>query len=338
MRYRDFEPPDGSGAWMGLDLMVERGDLGRGAPVFRVCAGNRRIRIECAGEPVLWSHEHAWRYGVWVLLGRRSRSWRVVSPTTRPVIASVEAPPHTEAWWRAWARWFARELVASSNTPLSAGRWAITAARASGAKSPPTPAAQPGWAYPHHTLACVEEVRTCLDAEPLGWKSWFLNGSGVLLRSRLTAPADAARPRAFRKRVRDGTLPPVLVMFVSGLDMYVLLDGHDRLRAALAEGTVPPLLELWKVRARPDEVSPELRDEVFRDVEKKQRLREHQGLLATKADNKRLIAAFDDRDTLEARTAAWPLVGGVERWVREVLGQGVPADAFIFRGDQPTLR
>ena len=44
------------------------------------------------------------------------------------------------------------------------------------------------------------------------------------------------RVKMWRKRAREGTLPPVLVYDVSALTMFALLDGHDRYAAARAEG------------------------------------------------------------------------------------------------------
>jgi hypothetical protein len=136
--------------------------------------------------------------------------------------------------------------------------------------------------------------------------------------------------------VRDGTLPPVLVTFVSGLDMFVLLDGHDRLRAALAEGTVPPILVLWKVRADPNPRMPDREEEVLRGIEREREARGgRESLLATEAANRRLITVFDDRDTLHARTAAWPLVGGAARWEREVAAEGVAEEHLLWSGEPP---
>ena len=42
-------------------------------------------------------------------------------------------------------------------------------------------------------------------------------------------------------------MPPILLWFVHGLETTVILDGHDRLRAAIAEGVVPRALVLWQV-------------------------------------------------------------------------------------------
>ncbi len=46
--------------------------------------------------------------------------------------------------------------------------------------------------------------------------------------------------KAYRKHVRDGTLAPVLLWWVPFLDGWLILDGHDRAVAALAETAPRP--------------------------------------------------------------------------------------------------
>ncbi|MDX3235410.1 hypothetical protein PV392_06910 [Streptomyces sp. ME03-5709C] len=58
--------------------------------------------------------------------------------------------------------------------------------------------------------------------------------------------ADDSRVKAYRKQAREGTLPPVLLWWVSGLDCHLILDGHARLAAAIAESVEPPLLQLHR--------------------------------------------------------------------------------------------
>jgi hypothetical protein len=56
--------------------------------------------------------------------------------------------------------------------------------------------------------------------------------------------------KAYRKHAREGTLAPVLLWSVTFLDGCVILDGHDRAVAALAEGRAPECVLLTQV---PDE-------------------------------------------------------------------------------------
>jgi hypothetical protein len=58
--------------------------------------------------------------------------------------------------------------------------------------------------------------------------------------------------KAYRKHAREGTLAPVLLWWVTFLDGWVILDGHDRAVAALAEERTPECVELSQV---PDEES-----------------------------------------------------------------------------------
>ncbi|MFF5725047.1 hypothetical protein [[Kitasatospora] papulosa] len=67
----------------------------------------------------------------------------------------------------------------------------------------------------------------------------------------MPGPGDS-RVKAYRKQAREGTLPPVLMWWVSGLDCHLILDGHARLAAAIAESVEPPLLRLHRAVARDD--------------------------------------------------------------------------------------
>jgi hypothetical protein len=54
--------------------------------------------------------------------------------------------------------------------------------------------------------------------------------------------------KSWRKHARDGTLPPILLAWIAALDVYLVLDGHDRLRAAELEGTTPTVVALCPLR------------------------------------------------------------------------------------------
>jgi hypothetical protein len=333
MHWKDFELP-GGGPFQGLDVTVAPDDLPAGAPWLRVEAAPGRIRVTCAGQPMLWARIHRYHYGLWRLLAGAQASWGVVPPIRSTDLSAVREAPHTGAWWATWARWFARALTASPRTPLYPARWALTAARAADAPSPPIPAAPPAhWSG----LARVDRVRGCLDEPALAWESWFTNGSGALLRTREPGPVDGARVRAFRKRARDRTLPPVLAQYVSGLDMFALLDGHDRLRAALLEGSAPPLLVLWQARTTAREPDPGRQAAVAREIERKRRLAgPRERPLTISAENALLVSAFDDRDWMFATTRAFPIAGGAARWDEEVTARaGVTADHPLFSGKSP---
>jgi hypothetical protein len=76
---------------------------------------------------------------------------------------------------------------------------------------------------------------------------------------------DASRVKSWRKHAREGTLPPALLAWISALDGYVVLDGHDRLQAAALEGIDAPLVSLHPVREHP--CDPEVLARVMRRYE-----------------------------------------------------------------------
>jgi hypothetical protein len=139
-------------------------------------------------------------------------------------------PPLTASMMRAgpdWPHRYASWLEETGHGPLHRGRWRL-ASRAAFA---------PG-------IWSCDLVQDWPDAtlELLCGGGWH----GVLPLRPLPAP-DSSRVKAYRKHVSDGTLAPVLLWWVSFLDGWLLLDGHDRAVAALAEGMQPPCVELARV-------------------------------------------------------------------------------------------
>ncbi|WP_050515435.1 hypothetical protein [Streptomyces rimosus] len=139
-------------------------------------------------------------------------------------------PPVSAATMRAgsnWAHRYARWLEDTECGPLHHGRWRLSRRTAFA----------PG-------IWSCDLVRDWPDTtlELLCGGGWH----GVLPLRPLRAP-DTARVKAYRKHARENTLAPVLLWWVSFLDGWLLLDGHDRAAAALAEGTQPVCVELARL-------------------------------------------------------------------------------------------
>ena len=76
-------------------------------------------------------------------------------------------------------------------------------------------------------------LKNALELPQCHYIDWGCSGSGEIIPLREPSPADAARVKAWRKHARENTLPPVLLWWVTGLEAYVILDGHDRRPAQL---------------------------------------------------------------------------------------------------------
>ncbi|MDQ1020073.1 hypothetical protein [Streptomyces afghaniensis] len=151
-----------------------------------------------------------------------------------------------------------------------------------------------------------------------GWPGchldWCAGGwQGVVPLRPLSAP-DAPRVKAYRRRAREGTLAPVLLWFVTPLDGWLILDGHDRAVAALAEGSDPECVVLaravddgvWRrqLRTLTDEHERRTAEPARRPGTEALRHRLAQGL----------GTALADLPYEAARTVAWPLPGGPAAW------------------------
>ena len=196
-----------------------------------------------------------------------------------------------------WPHRYARWLEETGDGPLHDGRWQL-AERTCFAPGIWTEDFVRQWPDGRLELLCGG-----------GWH-------GVLPLRRLSPP-DAPRVKAYRKHAREGVLAPVLLWWVSFLDGWLLLDGHDRAVAALEEGTVPPCVVLARVqddekwRRTADEITEAHAQEMARVAARPA----HAGLTHQRATLERGYA--DVMSWLpyeEACTDSRPLPGGSVTW------------------------
>ncbi|AKQ63824.1 hypothetical protein A176_000736 [Myxococcus hansupus] len=107
----------------------------------------------------------------------------------------------------------------------------------------------------------------------------------------------------------------MLLFFVDILAKWVVLDGHDRLHAALLEGVTPPLLGLWPFIARSRTESAVREEGALFSAEVQ--LRAGATPETVERVNRMLLFNFtpDPRGTV---SRAWPLPGGRDAWREEV--------------------
>lgn len=261
------------------------------------------LRLEVAGRGLLALRQG----GVVVLLARIERQWMGVDYVStgryRPPIAPIRAGrafgPHH----------FAAALIEAADGPLHSGRWVISPEATHLRSGPDLLAGDPelGGSEPHGSE---------LPPGEYGWIEWFHdNGAWQILPLRRLSRPDAGRVKAYRKRAREGTLAPVLLWWISGLDCYVVLDGHDRLVAALAEGQKPPLLALSS--ADPGRAERDTEALVARYLTTAEALERQTGegvRRAEEAVNRGFGRDLRTIETAYGTTRAWPLPGGTAAW------------------------
>lgn len=244
-------------------------------PLRLEVAGTRRFMLRQCGIPVLLAQVDDDRAGVtvWGLNGYRSP----VPPL--PAELSRRAPD--------WKHWFADALIGSDRGPLHAGRWLL------GTRHGPP---QYPWTLELLETRLTASVDWCDGCTPI-----------VPLRP-MSAPT-APRVKAYRRRAREGCLPPVLLWLVTGLDGWLVLDGHDRIVAATAEGVPPNALVLHTA------ATPTVDAAVYAAVQQR-----HRTVLATappsnagvrKAFEQQLVNLATTLSFEPRRTTAWVSPGGM---------------------------
>ncbi|WP_075825683.1 hypothetical protein [Streptomyces acidiscabies] len=211
-------------------------------------------------------------------------------------------PPIRTAHNPNWPHQYARWLEDSPNTPLHPSRWHLYARTT----------------FPPYVWHAPDLVRTW----PTAHLDWSAHGWHGIVPLRPLSPPDAPRVKAYRKRAREGTLPPVLLWWVTAFDGWLLLDGHDRAVAALEEGGTPPCVVLARV---PDE------EDWRRDAAEmtESHSEGNQGDLTFRPrPDTHLAHALAALPYQAAPTRSWPLPGGAAAW-----DQTAARAMFQFPGD-----
>ncbi|MCC8477309.1 hypothetical protein LMJ41_05285 [Streptomyces globisporus] len=284
------------GAWVGLSLDVK----GRHQPGLCVFSAGSRLLVSQLSRPVLLAVVDGQLQGVdfW-----RTDAYRSFVPPLRADVARALAGSPER-----WAHRFAQYLIDSPDSPLHEGRWLLSC------ESPLRRRRYAGTSRAEYWGSML------VDGHPDGYIDWFFHShSWEVLPLRPVPDADDGRVKAYRKQAREGVLPPVLLWWVSGLDCHVILDGHARFAAAVAESVEPPLLQLH--RTVPSGDLAERIDQAVGFYEGE--LARFAGLRAVHGSTvpdgaatvgPQLVRLLHDLDTAEQPTRAWPLPGGESQW------------------------
>lgn len=232
------------------------GDLARERPRVEIQARWRSLRVSLDDAPLLWAHADVYGFD-WVPATEPAP--HVLPPIdaadARSMAAKVEASP------LAWARRLAEplaELLLSRRTPVA---WIATTVeeRSQAADGSRSSRALRWVRRPGGETIPFEPGEVDWDGVPGPLLPWPLIDDEHVLPLRSWPAASDGRVKALRKLARDGALPPVVLLWVSGLQSWLLLDGHSRWVAARAEGVAMRALGVLRPTARPSSMDEEKR-------------------------------------------------------------------------------
>ncbi|BCQ70378.1 hypothetical protein PEQA60_43680 [Pseudomonas sp. Eqa60] len=337
--WRDIE--DSLGNWSGLGVEVEPGSTDK-PPLYLRTGANARIKLMHHDMPLFWATLARDHGGVWLVRNPLAdgAECRLLAPIDSPTVEQ-HAALAPELRIRAWSRYFVSRLSESARHFLTPGFWL-----AQGLLPEPSSTASgldhwrftsvidplthvPNW----HLYG--EDFLDNLQPQTLEWIDWW-HGGGKLIGLHRVDP-EAGRLKWWRKKAREGSLAPILLWYVGGLASYVVIDGHYRLQAAIAENLAPSFIVLSATRERGFAPSLEHQQRIMDSLRKRGDAVPRNPALSTENLNRVLIQAFDDRPQYRSATPAWAGNEPESQWCDEVRqclgGQGLAdeVDAVIGR-------
>jgi hypothetical protein len=307
---RDLDYRLRPGVWQGAVISADKSV--RPGLAVQVCSladpGDRPseygcVRLATARGARLWARVDREHHGYGLLRASGAEALNILPPLAFSRVAAMAARAGSSSPARVWARTFAEMLCVSPASPLEGGRWFLSAG---GAEEEDT--------IPHLT---PERTETIANQPPLMDVSWDFGKDVHPIALRDPSPADSGRVTAWRKHARAGTLPPVLLYWVSGLCAYVVLDGHDRLLAASLEGVNVSALRLERLSPESGAPAPEARDAALKQAGMRSDSSAPHGALSPGRHNALVLDAVMPRE-IPGYTRAYRLPGGLPRWVAEV--------------------
>jgi len=291
---------------IGLRFRVD----GTARPGLTVSASaSRRVRVAIQHVPVLWARTSEDNCYYELL-----RAPGLGSPGILPPLRAALVREHAEVAHPAlaWAETYVALLHESPASPLYDRQWCLGSSRY----------------WPTRFKLPAPVVHQVVEQRANGEVHWDIAEILYPITLRDMSAPDDGRVKLWRKHARADTLPPVLLFWVSGLDCYLVLDGHDRLLAASLEDAAAPALALEPL----DETEPsedqqrqvtaalttalEVASRATVAAREAGLARPHRPI-TTDDSNRILLDAFHPRQHV-GRSRAFRMPGGDAQWAREV--------------------
>ncbi|WP_143017450.1 hypothetical protein [Catalinimonas alkaloidigena] len=293
--------------WPQLEIEISEATK----PAIRVMAGSGlKFKIQHDNMPIAWGRVASDYYGCWYL--RNQFEWNKVEAPITPITSndverSLEHQTERERLTY-WGKFFLDALSKSNATIFYNGTWELSVALHD--ESHVSPFSSKHWKR-------FNSEKVFYPQRPL-WIDWDFRNTSPLLSLKSQPSEDNGRTKWWRKKVREGTCPPVLAWFISALDSFVIIDGHCRMQAYELEHIKPTVLVLnaiQKVKITPDRATQE---SILRGLENR-KIHPLKKDISVDLMNSLLISAFDDRPYNRPITSSIAKRDFAKEWLDELL-------------------
>lgn len=323
--WKDIQHTNGSLA----GLMLNASSLTDIKPSIQIISGNNgRIKLVNADSTLLWATPAQGYEGIWIINPRHQADTHlpVIPPITSEDIQRRIDLTEDEKL-KSWCRYFAGQVAQSDATFLYSGHWLLTGLCLHPTEQyrsrnrlhhnqidrwifkdrGPTDSHFPRWAIYGAGLLDT------FSHQIVQWIDWWDWNGGVIALHQVDEYS--GRLKWWRKKAREGTLPPVFVWYLRCFDAYLIMDGHYRLRAAMLEHIAPEFIVISSVNelhyAMDQERQKQIVDSLF------SRRPNHKSI-SVEHLNQVVMAAFDDRPVLMPVTKSRAILADESVWINEV--------------------
>ncbi|MBL3655878.1 hypothetical protein [Fulvivirga sediminis] len=287
-----------SEVWMGLKLELNENSNSNS---LLESGHNCRFKLCIKSHPVLWGTLGKQYWGVWVLIN--PVRWESTDMPVAPINSATIEKSRNEDYYRFWSRFFAKQLGNKKAPYLSKGLWTITIGSSYKSRS-------------LNTSVIIYDIDNAYSSENPRWIGWE-GESGNIIALKNEPYTESGRVKWYRKLIRENCCPPVLVWYLTCLSAYIIIDGHDRLKAFQSESSPTKFLVLSSIREEQINKDPKVQQNILFGIQQRQK-RQTKSKMTVDEINKLLISAFDTRPYCYSITRAKARANFDKKWISEV--------------------
>lgn len=263
--WKDITTP--ANKWRGIEITVNNTSIHPSTFHIESCS-KQFFSLTYENEILFWARQHYTHYGVALIKNNEPLY-------TIPIISHIRSREIEKRKdlvgvekFKSWSKFFIQSLNRKDNHFFTEGKWLI---------APFSGNAYNQFYWDYHIEKEMEKseidksIFDALNQDTFQYLSWFNTPHQAIRYIGLKHVDDNdGRLKWWQKKAKEGTLPPILIYYISGLDGYVVIDGHYRLRAAQLENILPDVIVLSTYKVEKYPIDPNRQQNILKSLKQRQ--------------------------------------------------------------------